>query len=382
MHKINDRLIDTGQVISYKGIPLALSSKFGTISYVSLEGDNAVAQVGQIDKPFRTIQAAVDATPDFGFVYIFTGTYDGQINLTKSVTLFLYGATLRNTSADATQHTITYTGLNVERKINILGVGTIQRTGVTNADTATARAVWMPFLHYIDLFVGGIDVTCTNAAAFEFAKGRHFTYRDGKISITGRGHGIACNEAHNGNSYLFERVIVRTDLGRCLNLYGGSNRAILRDCDMLSNSNQAIVGVDMTFILEGCTTESKLYEALRDYQFGRIRAINSKFIGQTYAWSGQDYIQRFGFQNCDFASKTTFPVYFKPLLDFPNQQEFMNCRLIAHSSATQIFAYVDQYGATSVKFINCTGNKDLPAVRYQSVIRNYIFEETLSDITI
>ena len=64
-----------------------------TVAVVSKNWDNATGQVGDASKPFLTIEAANAATPLFGMIIIYPGTYNVTLN-TSLRSLYLIDATL------------------------------------------------------------------------------------------------------------------------------------------------------------------------------------------------------------------------------------------------------------------------------------------------
>jgi hypothetical protein len=56
---ITKNLVDTELDLFYKGVPIPLVRELGRIFYISVNGTDATGRVGRLDRPFKTISAAL-----------------------------------------------------------------------------------------------------------------------------------------------------------------------------------------------------------------------------------------------------------------------------------------------------------------------------------
>jgi hypothetical protein len=101
MKFITKDFIDDGSGLFYKGIALSLAAAYPNADFVSTSGNNATATRGRMDRPFKTIQAAVNATwrnvYDNHVIIVLGGKWDENVTVPYSsggFTLWFQNVTL------------------------------------------------------------------------------------------------------------------------------------------------------------------------------------------------------------------------------------------------------------------------------------------------
>jgi hypothetical protein len=94
---ITKNLVDTEVDLFYKGVPIPLVRELGRIFYVSVNGSDATGRVGRLDRPFKTISAALTQASSNDMIHLLSGTYTENINTAntgKNITLYFDHAKL------------------------------------------------------------------------------------------------------------------------------------------------------------------------------------------------------------------------------------------------------------------------------------------------
>jgi hypothetical protein len=80
--QLTENLVDTNNDLLYKGLAIPTVVEMGLVHYVSPYGNDSTAKYGRIDRPWRTIQAAISAIPDSSstWVVVLPGTYDESVS--------------------------------------------------------------------------------------------------------------------------------------------------------------------------------------------------------------------------------------------------------------------------------------------------------------
>jgi hypothetical protein len=120
-HQINLNLLDNDVNLLYKGIPVSLTASLGTSLFVSPLGNNATAVKNRVDRPYATVQAAVDAAAVSGdTIILFPGLHAGNVasSVDKTISFFLYPNAILNGH-------VTTTGQGQGSKYEFAGHGSI-----------------------------------------------------------------------------------------------------------------------------------------------------------------------------------------------------------------------------------------------------------------
>ncbi|MDO1449574.1 hypothetical protein Q0590_25075 [Rhodocytophaga aerolata] len=210
----------------------------GETYYVSQSGDDAKALPGRIDRPYKTISAAIAATPTsyvkWYKVEVVEGTYTEVVSIAaqKSILLFLHsGVTI--TSADATATINAVLG----RNLYILGLGKYSATKIENTGAGNAIRSSVLDAGTYSVFVEGISEisSATGAAIYGNTRGGILLRNMGRVFSTS-------NIAIHGNfqynplyAYDVDQIYSTTNkaievsyysLYRCGKIYSNTNVAI------------------------------------------------------------------------------------------------------------------------------------------------------------
>lgn len=108
-----------------------VSAVFTNTVWVAKNGSDTTGALGQLGRPFLTIQAAITAASSGYTVFVMPGTYDEQITLKDGVNLWLSEGTILTYSNSGNTPAITDAGVAVTVVID--GYGKLRRTGAAGS---------------------------------------------------------------------------------------------------------------------------------------------------------------------------------------------------------------------------------------------------------
>lgn len=96
---LSPNVVDDDSNLLYKGLPVSTIMDYKEVTFVSVNGNDTTALRGRIDRPFRTIAAAVRApyidTYKIHSVIVLSGEYQETVKINRNMTLCLQGANLK-----------------------------------------------------------------------------------------------------------------------------------------------------------------------------------------------------------------------------------------------------------------------------------------------
>ena len=129
---------------------LALVANYGSVAYVTSGGNDTTALVGRLDRPYATPQAAINNLPTGGTLWMFPGTYTGDLSFTleRIVNIFMMKGAIISGN-------LTLTSGGGGTTLSIFGYGQISGniTGISNGNKVYLRDI---------VSVGNITSNSTN----------------------------------------------------------------------------------------------------------------------------------------------------------------------------------------------------------------------------
>ncbi|MDO1449572.1 hypothetical protein Q0590_25065 [Rhodocytophaga aerolata] len=332
---ITNNLLDNETDLLYKGLPIATTQSYGRVSFVSPTGNDATALQGRMDRPYRTIQAAVNApyinTNVIDKIMVLGGNWNENVTFTRNnvflhfvnanlsggagsaiasgqygtLALILENSEISNNSASATVAVggrIIGIGrsriFNIGTGIAVYGSGaTIHNMRIENAGNTTTPADF-PALWAVDCKVTNTNCISTNSNACVAQR-----YHNSHILF------------ENCSFYSANQAAVRPDRG-------GS---FYRNCQMRSVNGFGMISSGAWNRLENCQIYSDNHHAMAHYGGGSgnshincifkgaLDCIFSDWYGHSHHAGSENMMGRF--DNCEFYAGTgqvfnyTFDMY-------------------------------------------------------------------------
>lgn len=268
--RFNQNLVDNDSDLLYKNRSVLTSLGLGNTVWVStIGGDDASGMVGRIDRPFKTIQAGVNACSVYGTWYhviVMGGYYDESVitpaSFQQGIIEYMPNA-IHTYSGNDDKYTITIS----DEKVLLKG-HTVTECFIDRSGTNTGGAVYFYASYGIFSALQGLTITSTGTS--HAVKGWNYI-RNCNIKSTG---GIAAAAQGYINPVVENSIIIST---ASIALYATGK---------ISVSNSYISG--------------NTYGAYNENGTG-IFAVNSTFIGVTQsAYYGNNWNYGSKIENCYF----------------------------------------------------------------------------------
>lgn len=348
-HYLNENLVDSSFGLFYKNREVILALNMGRIFYVNgTDGDDTTGARGRFDKPYKTIQAAINAsssTTGGDIIEVMSGTYNetvtGKVNL--GVTLILRSATLNgNLSINVNTNTgklflLQGSVLNGNMTGTFGSLTISDGTGIVNGEIGSTGD------NGGHVVKGLLKMTSTtqNGVAYN-----NCLYEDiGLITCSGDWNFRFQNNA-DGNTNQVNTIIRR--IGTIRNTNANTTARVFQP-----NDNVTLDTLEDIALIE-CVNGVIYNDMFRNLLIYRCANVTFKSKLESffaYALSGSFY-------DCKFvcSDDKVMRIYESSTTAFTSLK-FYNCHFQAAASVASIIATHDAYAPKYVELIQCVYNK-------------------------
>lgn len=211
--------------------------------FVAQNGDDATGLRNRLDKPFATIQGAVDAAQGNDTIEVFAGTYDELVDLTAyyatlgagvqqnfTLTFFLHAGAIHQYTGVDTGHLYQQAVVaGNTTNLHWYGKGIYRRQGtMAGACMSTTGTKYAPFIHEFE------EISSTTSFALEFPS----LLTNGNLVKSTATHAIQTNISVFRALYS-DVLLIHSTSGNAIN--GNNSRLNIVNCNLLSDTSQAVL---------------------------------------------------------------------------------------------------------------------------------------------